>query len=191
MTTLPEGFMLDPRQAGEQLGTILNRAIAVADFPTMPAHCADRQARDNIKNSRVYWSDTSIDGIADYFGAWARMPIVNPLDQIRLLTTDGGQFGLVVLHNATSNGDAELVVAGSPRIWNRSVIRGLARWMFYHHDLRRVTVRIRGSHIKAREYAVRLGFKFEGIQRRYFSDDEDAYLFAMLRGECRWLKASL
>src|SRR5688500_6663337 len=108
---LPEGFVLDSPPPGEQLEAILNRALALADFPTVVAQCADHQARDNIKNSRVYWSDTSIDGLADYFSEWARMPIINPLDQVRLLTTDGGLFGLVVLHNATSTGDAELVVA--------------------------------------------------------------------------------
>jgi RimJ/RimL family protein N-acetyltransferase len=188
ITPLPEGFLLERQAPGEQIGAILDRAAAEADFWTLPAAYADQQAKDNISKSRVYVSDTSIDGLAEYFSQWAGMPIVNPLSQVPLLTTDGGKFGLVVLHNATANGDAEMVAAGSPRIWNRTVIRALARWIFLQNELRRVTVRVRGSQLKTREYAVRLGFKFEGVQRRYFSDDEDAYCFGMLRRECRWLK---
>lgn len=85
--------------------------------------------------------------------------------------------GVVVLHRITAT-DAELLAAGPPIIWRRLTLSVVARWIFDDIGLSQVSIRARSDDMCAREYAMRLGFKF----------DTAAQLWRMTRQNCRWLK---
>jgi hypothetical protein len=160
--------------------------VAAADFLRMPA-----QAADAAPSSTRIWFDCSSDpaSIEAWVRDYVRYPIVPPSDHVRFYNHDFSRFGLVFLHNVSETGDAELIVYASPgMVWTTTAVRGLAAWMFVQHDLRRVTARIRGDDDRTKNFARRLGFRHEGIQRRWFADDQDASLWGMLRSECKWLR---
>jgi hypothetical protein len=69
---------------------ILNRALALADFASVPAHCADRQGLTKIKNLRVYWPDPSIDGLRDLFQRVGADADHQSARSGAIVTTDGG-----------------------------------------------------------------------------------------------------
>jgi hypothetical protein len=179
---------------GASLDAILTHAltgaeITRADFQAMPAVAADDVAHQHLERGELYClQDGDPQVFADVASAWARLPIRQPSVHLKLQTIDGRRLGLAIAHSFSEVGDAELVVCGTPGVFGRSAIRAVAQWLFWGLDLRRVTVRIRGGDVVARRYAQRLGFKPEGVQRNWFSDDDDAVLWGMCRTACRWLK---
>lgn len=175
--------------SGDSLAAILDRAVAEANFETGPAHYADQQAEQTHALGRVICTETG--DAAEMAGVatrWTGLPITAPSLHVRLFDSTGKRVALVVAHNFTTQLDAELVVCSTQGLpWTRTTVRGLARWLFDTLTLRRVTLRIPSSNLAARGYARRLGFKFEGLQRKWLNDEGDIYLFGMLRTECRWL----
>lgn len=155
-------------------------------FVTAPGYRADKSA---IREPwRLYWdSGAALDEISDIVQRMCRCPVTAPTTHIRLFNADYSRFGCVLLHNATPSGDVELLAFATPGIWNRNTVRAVARWVFIENDFRRATVRIRSSDMRARGYAMRLGFRLEGTQRRWFADDDDAILLGVSREHCRWL----
>ncbi|MGE0522849.1 MAG: hypothetical protein AB7O60_07395 [Variibacter sp.] len=161
-------------------------------FARVPAFRADAQALPHPERL-LYDSETdpfTIGGIAQGLFAQYGYDVRHPLSHIRLFTHDFSHHALVVLHNQSEH-DAELLVFASPGVrWTLTTARGLARWMFLQQGLQRVTLRLRASDATARDYALRLGFRHEGIIRAAFKDGEDCSLWGMLRRECRLLKGA-
>ena len=152
-------------------------AMSLASVEAIPA--------DNPPSRLVYYSrDCNRDLAAETASALAKMPVFTPTENVRFFTADG-RYGLMLAHKF-AGGNAELIVCATPGLLNRTVIRSTARWLFNDLQLSRVTVRARGSNVAARHYARRVGFVPEGVQRRWFGD-EDCYLWGMLRSDCRWL----
>jgi RimJ/RimL family protein N-acetyltransferase len=81
-----------------------------------------------------------------------------------------------------------LLVLSVGQRWTRPTLRYVAGWLFDDLDLRRVTARVRSDDRATRDYVRRLGFRHEGVQRRWFADDVDAVLWGLLRTERKpWL----
>jgi hypothetical protein len=123
---------------------------------------------------------------------WARenfrYPFVEPIRHLRLFSADHSTGAGLIVHSVTDNGDAELLVMSVGLRWTRPTLRYVAAWLFDDLDLRRVTARVRSDDRATRDYCRRLGFRHEGIQRRWFADDVDAVLWGLHRTERKpWL----
>lgn len=70
----------------------------------------------------------------------------------------------------------------SDGFYSRRFLKYLAEYAFVHLGCVRVTARSRASNTRVANQAHRLGFKQEGVQRRFYGD-EDAILFGLLRDE--------
>jgi hypothetical protein len=80
----------------------------------------------------------------------------------------------------------ELTIVAQPGGVTRGVCRAIADYAFRQRGCRRVTVRTKKSNKHAAKMALRAGFEFEAVIKRYFVDD-DAVMFRMLKEKCRWL----
>jgi RimJ/RimL family protein N-acetyltransferase len=84
----------------------------------------------------------------------------------------------VVFHTWTGR-DIELSVAASSI--PRSLLKAIYSYTVDQLGCRRVTFRIRSSDLKTQESAQRLGAKWEGRIRRFYSDTEDAVILGILK----------
>ena len=116
----------------------------------------------------------------------------------------GNLVGGVVFENFTER-DIHLHVAGSGKRWlTRRFLGECFRYVFQNLGCRRCTVAIAASNAASirfcaglevieddglclRDIGGGLGFRYEGVLRAMLPDDEDLYIFGMLREECRWL----
>jgi hypothetical protein len=66
----------------------------------------------------------------------------------------------------------------------------LAHRVFVVMGCQRATARCRRSNKEMRGYMERLGWVYEGCQRRYWGATkyDDAMIYGLLPGDCRWLK---
>jgi hypothetical protein len=171
--------------------TMQQQTVDAAKFLLASAHCADPLALPNPH--ALFWSNNADPvAVAEFVRTQLRYPVIEPICHLGVFSYDLDRCGIVLVHNVTPYGDAELFVLSLDGLcWTRPAVRSIARWIFCQLDLRRITLRIRADNLKARDYAHRLGFRHEGIQRRWFADDVDASLWAMHRSECPWLIAQL
>jgi hypothetical protein len=101
---------------------------------------------------------------------------------------DGSEIVGAVLWNDFSGPNIEGSCVGEARCFTRSIIREAFRYPFVQLGCQRVTVHIRRSNAKVRGLALRLGFRPEGLMRRYYGDD-DAAVYGLLRAEAeRWVR---
>jgi len=63
----------------------------------------------------------------------------------------------------------------------RTLLRAVYRYAVEQLGCRRVTFRVRSSDLKTQESAQRLGAKWEGRIRRFYSDSEDAVILGILK----------
>lgn len=100
---------------------------------------------------------------------------------------DNGQlYGGVVYGNYRGH-DIEMMAAGE-KGWVRPLnIRATFHYPFIELGCRRITAVASRRNKKARKFIERVGFKFEGIMRQARADGQDAFVFGMLRDECRWI----
>lgn len=99
---------------------------------------------------------------------------------------NGVTVGAVAFH--TFNGhDIEVTVAGR-HCWSRGVWQTLTDYAFNQAGCARVTIHCRRSNVLTQRLAMKFGFVFEGIRRRFYGS-EDAAMFGLLRSECRWLRS--
>ena len=78
----------------------------------------------------------------------------------------------------------------APGMLNRRLISFIANYVFVEIGCLRVSTRARRSNVLALSVNRKIGFREEGVARRYFgpSDGDDAILFGMLKEECVWLE---
>ena len=87
--------------------------------------------------------------------------------------------------------DIELsFAAADPRWARRGNLRAVFHYPFRQLGCARVTVVTGRNNARARRLAAGLGFTLEGIVRRGLDGREDAFVFGMLREECRWLSTT-
>lgn len=55
-----------------------------------------------------------------------------------------------------------------------------------YDDIFTTTLENRTGNVKSLKLVKGLGFKTEGLLRRYRSSGEDCYLLGMLKNECKW-----
>ena len=74
-----------------------------------------------------------------------------------------------------------------PKVLTRSRIALLFRYPFEQLGVTRISCVIAASNSRSRQVVEGLGWVYEGTVRKFYSDNEDAKIYGMLRSECRWL----
>ena len=67
-------------------------------------------------------------------------------------------------------------------------LRALCAYPFLELKVQRVSVLTGRKNKKARKLLCDLGFKFVGVARRGLDGNEDAFIFELLKENCKWLK---
>jgi RimJ/RimL family protein N-acetyltransferase len=98
---------------------------------------------------------------------------------------DAGEFCGVLLFNDYNGANIELNAAGK-WCWTPEVVQAGFDYVFKQLPCVRLTARTRRKNRLVRKLLPRLGFRFEGVQRLYYGDD-DALVFGLLKTECRFL----
>lgn len=65
------------------------------------------------------------------------------------------------------------------------------RYPFYQLKVRRCTVIVSAANAASLKFVRHLGFVQEGRIRSFFETGDDAFIFGMLREECRWLSLGI
>ncbi len=97
----------------------------------------------------------------------------------------------VVFNNWHAPADPGLIEATiastSPRWCNRATLAVIFGYVFNQVGCRRLTATTEAKNQPARAFLCKLGFREEGVIRQGFPTD-DAVVYGMLKGECRWLQ---
>ena len=80
------------------------------------------------------------------------------------------------------------IASTSPKWATRKVLRALFDYPFQRVGVDRFQALTKMSNDEAQSFLLRVGFKSEGVMRRYWDGTEDAIVFSMLRAECKWLR---
>jgi hypothetical protein len=77
------------------------------------------------------------------------------------------------------------VAVDDPGAVSRRLLRTIFSTLFSRYI--RIVAKVEPSNTHSADVARRLGFQYAGFLRRGFDGDRDAYIFDMLREDCRWL----
>ena len=100
-----------------------------------------------------------------------------------------GQLVAGIVYNNFEGASAEMHVSAieGSRWMTKEFLFSAFDYPFNQLGLRRVTGRIKKRNKRAAAFVKHLGFKYEGTMRHYFADD-DALIFGLLRGDCRFIR---
>ena len=84
-------------------------------------------------------------------------------------------------------GNLEMWAAGKGRWLDRGVIRDMFAYPFEQCGCHRVTCITTRKNKPARKLLEKLGFKNEGVIRQGLAPHGDAFVYGMLKRECRWI----
>ena len=76
----------------------------------------------------------------------------------------------------------------SEQALTHGVMRAFFRHVFDDLKIHRLQIRTKRTNRAIRRAAPKFGFKFEGAARGYWGPDGDAFVFAMSKDQCRWMK---
>lgn len=105
---------------------------------------------------------------------------------------EAGNIRAVIWFNAfySTHASAHIASDGSREWSTRQVWRTIFGFAFDHLRKTRLMLIIPDWNIKAITFALKLGFKIEGVARCGADDGNDGIVFGMLAQECRWLSRS-
>lgn len=102
----------------------------------------------------------------------------------------GNIVGGCVFTNYTQR-DIHGHLAGHGNWLTRAFLGECFRYIFVQLKCRRCTGLVARSNVRAQKFDEGLGFHYEGVLRAYLPNDEDCFIYGMLREECRWLNAGV
>jgi hypothetical protein len=110
--------------------------------------------------------------------------VIEPFYALGVEDEFGDPKGAFIFSEFTRH-NVELTVY-APGALKRHIVRGVFSYAFNQLGVDRITVRCPAAKKELNELQEHLGFKFEGILRRFYGDD-DCFIYGMLRSECRFL----
>lgn len=131
---------------------------------------------------------TGHDGaVADWVAARLGIAIAPPYVALGVLNDTGTLIGGAVF-SGRSGANIDVTIYG-PGAMTRPALRAGFAYVFGQLRCERLTARCKRSNVAMRRLMERLGFTYEGTQRRYWGPErsDDAMLYGMTRDECRWL----
>ena len=96
-----------------------------------------------------------------------------------------GEIYCVVMFNNHTGRDMEVTAAGR---FTRAIWRVALEYAFETMSMDRLTFRVKVSNHHCIKMLYHLGARVEGRLRKYYSDDEDALVFGLLREECKYVQ---
>lgn len=107
---------------------------------------------------------------------------VQPAAAHGITQDDGLLKGAAIWNDHYPQGNLELTYVG-PNTLRRNIMREMARYAFEGCNVSRVTCKTRRDNFIVRKLLPRLGFTFEGSQKRYFGPrkEDDALIFVLMR----------
>ena len=123
------------------------------------------------------------DLIAKWVGERIGEEFKPPYSALAHLDAAGSITAAFVFQNWTRH-DIEMSVAAISI--PRTLLRAVYRYTVEQLGCRRVTFRVRSSDLKTQESAQRLGAKWEGRIRRFYSNSEDAVILGILKEDFRY-----
>lgn len=82
--------------------------------------------------------------------------------------------------------DIELSVASEGSI-TRELLKRVAQYVFVQLNCRRATCNISVNNHKSIRFVQRNGWVLEGRRRQWCNDGSDAWMFGLLKSECKWI----
>lgn len=124
--------------------------------------------------------------IADWVAARLGVTIAPPYVAMGVLDADGTLIGGAVF-SGKGGANIDVTIYG-PRAMTREALRAGFAYVFGQLRCERLTARCKRTNVAMRRLMERLGFAYEGTQRRYWGEgrENDAMLYGMTRDECRW-----
>lgn len=84
--------------------------------------------------------------------------------------------------------DVTISIASFRARWAvREAMKYLAKAVFEVWGCKRLTAIVNASNAQGKRIAEFAGFKLEGVKRIGFNGEDDALIYGMLKGECKWL----
>jgi RimJ/RimL family protein N-acetyltransferase len=124
------------------------------------------------------------DLVAGWMEAQTGEVIIPPYTAFGIIDPDG-QLGGAMVFNDFNEGNVEVSLVAPKRV-SRGLLRMAAVYAFSQLDCRRISARTRASNLRVRKFIEKVGFQQEGVLRAYYRDGDDAVLYGLLKGECRW-----
>ena len=98
-------------------------------------------------------------------------------------------IGGVLINDIRPQRDCWLTIyTSSPKWATKGVMRYVFNVVFRLIGCQRCSVFVSQSNKKSLDMCLRLGFKKEGMLRKYRDNGENCYVFGMLKQECFWIK---
>lgn len=102
--------------------------------------------------------------------------------------SDAGDIQFVAIFDNFTEHDVEMNIASKGNLSaTRLFLKACYQYAFETCGKNRVTAKIKSDNSKSIQICLRLGFVYEGSLRNWFGEF-DAYVFGMLRKECKWLR---
>ena len=122
------------------------------------------------------------DAVTNYIERTLDIKVDRPCISFGFMTDDKSAL-CAILCNDFNGSNIEITMV-SQRV-TRGVLAWIANYAFNHAKCRRITVRAKKRNKRSIRFITRVGFRYEAVIKRYFSDD-DAVLFRMYPEDCRW-----
>ena len=122
--------------------------------------------------------------VAKWAGERLGCSFIPPFEAVGILNRNGQRIGAAIL-NDHADRNIELTAYG-PGAFSRHVCVWLAHYCFIQNNCRRVTTRTAASNLYVRKLLEHYGWAKEGTLREWY-DDDDAIIYGLLRGDCRFL----
>ena len=100
---------------------------------------------------------------------------------------NGELAGGLIFHDYRPHHDVWLTIYTCDKHWcNREILATVFATAFQLLDCRRINILVSAGNTDCLSFVKRLGFKAEGLLRRYRENGEDCFIMGMLREECPW-----
>lgn len=102
---------------------------------------------------------------------------------------DNKLIGGLIYHNIRPHKDLWWTIYTTDKRWcTRRVLKKIFGLAFFYWQVERISVIVSSHNLKSIKLVERLGFKKEGILRKYRDDGSDCYFYGMLKEENKWSK---
>lgn len=100
---------------------------------------------------------------------------------------DNRMIGGLIFHDYKEHQDVWWTIYSEDKRWcNRRMLRHMFKVAFQNLDCRRINLLVSKNNRHCLKFVKKLGFKKEGLLRKFREDGEDCYILGMLREECPW-----
>jgi RimJ/RimL family protein N-acetyltransferase len=102
------------------------------------------------------------------------------------LERDGRWVAAVAYHERQSH-NVNASIAALPGSLTKHYMKAIFDYPFNYLKVSRITSCVRPGNAASITWNKRVGFTYEGCQRKGYPDGEDKLIFGMLREECKWI----